>query len=484
MAWQPVIGLEIHIQLATQSKLFSASPCRFGDTPNSNASVIDLGLPGVLPVLNKEVVEMAIKLGLALKATVNQKSIFARKNYFYPDLPKGYQVTQDRFPIVSGGRIDINLEDGTQKTVGITRAHLEEDAGKSIHSKEGTGIDLNRAGMPLLELVSEPVLHSPKEAIAYLKAIHQLVQYLGICSGNMQEGAFRCDANISMRLSASHPFGTRVEIKNINSFKFVEKALQYEIERQLDCIKHNEPILQETRLYNADLNITKPMRGKENANDYRYFPEPDLPALIITDQEIQEVADSMPELPWEIKSRFIEHFKLTAYDADVLCSSKALANFYESCVKSSTSTEAYKTIANIIIGELLGALNKHQLTIEQSPISPDSIAELSTKIMDNTISITMSKIVFESLWQQEGSVSEIITRKGLIQITDPQKINEVIQSIIDNNPKQYQEYLDGKDKLFGFFVGQSMKAMQGKANPKVLNECLKVKLDMSKKTSN
>jgi aspartyl-tRNA(Asn)/glutamyl-tRNA(Gln) amidotransferase subunit B len=482
MAWQPVIGLEIHVQLATATKIFSSCSSAYGAKPNHNACIIDLGLPGVLPVLNKEAVFMAIKYGLATKASVNNKSIFARKNYFYPDLPKGYQISQDKFPIVSGGMIDIRLEDGSTKTIGITRAHLEEDAGKSSHdqSDKSTGIDLNRAGVPLLEIVSEPDINTAKEAIAYLKTMHTLVRYLDICSGNMQEGAFRCDANISVRLSETHPFGTKVEIKNLNSFKHIEKALNYEIERQTECIKNKEIIVQETRLYDEASNTTRSMRMKENANDYRYFSDPDLPTLIISEAFIESARRTLPELPWEICKRFTEQYKLSAYDAAILTSTKELAQYYEMVIQDSKQPLDRKLLANIIIGDLLAALNKNNLMITQCPVTTDGMIGLIEKIQDNTISGKIAKTVFQHMWNEGKSASQIISEHSLEQITDDKAIEAMVVKILSDNQTQLNEYLSGKDKLYGFFVGQIMKEAKGRANPDLLNKILKSEIEKKK----
>lgn len=476
MEWEVVIGLEIHAQLATKSKIFSAAATQFGAEPNSQACAIDLGMPGVLPVLNKEAVEMAIKFGLGSNAEIAHKSVFARKNYFYPDLPKGYQISQYELPVVGKGHVDVLLDDGTTKRIHITRAHLEEDAGKSLHEDfHGlSGIDLNRAGTPLLEIVSEPDMRSAREAVAYLKTIHSLVRYLEICDGNMQEGSFRCDANVSVRPKGETKFGTRTELKNINSFRFVERAINYEIERQINVIESGGKITQETRLYNPDKNETRPMRSKEEANDYRYFPDPDLLPLIITDEQIEQVRRELPELPQQKRERFMAQYGLSAYDAGILVSSKDMAQFYEEVVKDSGNQP--KLAANWIISELLGSLNKSGLEISESPISSAHLGKLVARIADNTISGKIAKTIFEALWNNEGDVDDIIEKRGLKQVTDTAAIEKLIDEILAANPQQVADYRSGKDKLFGFFVGQAMKASGGKLNPAQLNELLKKKL--------
>jgi aspartyl-tRNA(Asn)/glutamyl-tRNA(Gln) amidotransferase subunit B len=467
--WEVVIGLEIHAQLATKSKIFSAAPTQFGAEPNTQACAVDLGLPGVLPVLNKEAVEMAIKFGLGANAEISHKSVFARKNYFYPDLPKGYQISQFELPIVGKGHVDVLLDDNAVKRINITRAHLEEDAGKSLHEDfHGlTGIDLNRAGTPLLEIVSEPDMRSAKEAVAYLKTIHSLVRYLEICDGNMQEGSFRCDANVSVRPKGQEKYGTRTELKNINSFRYVERAINYEVERQINVIEGGGKISQETRLYNPDKNETRSMRSKEEANDYRYFPDPDLLPLIVTDALIEQVRNELPELPQQKRERFMSQYGLSAYDAGILVSSREMAEFYEEVVKESGNQP--KLAANWIISELLGALNKAGLELDASPISSAQLGKLITRIADNTISGKIGKTIFEALWNQEGEVDEIIEKRGLKQVSDTGAIEKLIDEIIAANPAQVAEYRSGKDKLFGFFVGQTMKASGGKLNPGQLN---------------
>jgi len=476
MEWETVIGLEVHAQLSTKSKIFSGASTAFGADPNTSACAIDLGFPGVLPVLNEEVVNMAIKLGLSIHGTIAKRSIFARKNYFYPDLPKGYQISQYELPIISNGYLDITLEDGSVKRINITRAHLEEDAGKSLHEDfhGQTGIDLNRAGTPLLEIVSEPDLRSAKEAVTYLKALHSLVRYLKICDGNMQEGSFRCDANVSVRRFGDPKFGIRCELKNINSFRFVERAINYEIERQIALIESGGTVTQETRLYNPDKNETRPMRSKEEANDYRYFPDPDLLPLAISDEKIAFVQKDLPELPQQKHVRFMSQYGLSNYDATILVSERALADYFEAVV--SASGNHAKLAANWVIGEFLAALNKNDIEIEKNPISAAALGKLVLRIADNTISGKIAKTIFESLWKKAGDVDEIIEKQGLKQVTDTGAIVALIDKVIAENPQQVADYRAGKEKLLGYFVGQLMKESGGKLNPQVLNELLKKKL--------
>ncbi|WP_455220520.1 Asp-tRNA(Asn)/Glu-tRNA(Gln) amidotransferase subunit GatB [Kaarinaea lacus] len=475
MDWEVVIGLEIHAQLATKSKIFSGSSTAYGAEPNTQANAVDLGLPGVLPVLNEEVVRMAAKFGLAIGATVAKHSVFARKNYFYPDLPKGYQISQYELPIVHDGKLEIVLEDGTSKVVGITRAHLEEDAGKSLHEDfHGmTGIDLNRAGTPLLEIVSEPDMRSAEEAVAYMKKLHSMVRYLEICDGNMQEGSFRCDANVSIRPRGQEEFGTRTELKNINSFRFVERAINVEIERQIDVIEGGGQVVQETRLYDPDKNETRSMRTKEEANDYRYFPDPDLLPVVIDEHYLNEVRKTLPELPDEKQHRFVKHYGLNATDAGVLTASRDMADYFEVVAKISNEP---KLSANWIMGDLLGALNKSNLELAQSPVTAEMLGGMIKRITDNTISGKIAKEVFDAMWQGGGDADTIIEKRGLKQITDTGAIEKIIDEIIANNPEQVEQYRNGKDKVFGFFVGQVMKASKGKANPQQVNQLLKDKL--------
>ena len=474
MTWETVIVLEIHSQLRTKSKIFSGSSTAFGVKPNTQACAVDLGYPGVLPVLNKEAVNMALSFGLAVNAKINQHSIFARKNYFYPDLPKGYQISQFELPIVGQGEIEIPLEDGQNKMVGITRAHLEEDAGKSIHDlyDDFTAIDLNRAGTPLLEIVSEPDMSSAKEAVTYAKKIHSLVQYIGICDGNMQEGSFRCDANVSIRKKGDE-LGTRAELKNINSFKFLEKAINLEVERQIDILEDGGSIVQETRLYDAVKNETRSMRSKEEANDYRYFPDPDLLPVDINDELLSQIKKSLPELPTEKKIRFINDFGLSKYDAENLTAQKDIADYFESMIAKGADV---KLSANWVMGDLSASLNKNQIEIQDSPISAIELYELITKISDNTISGKIAKDVFKSMWEGKGSVEEIIENQGLKQMTDIDALEGIIDEVVNNNTLQVQQFKDGNSKLLGFFVGQVMKATNGKANPKQVNKILNDKL--------
>ncbi|TAN50332.1 MAG: Asp-tRNA(Asn)/Glu-tRNA(Gln) amidotransferase subunit GatB [Methylococcaceae bacterium] len=475
MQWETVIGLEIHAQLATKSKIFSGAATAYGAEPNTQACAVDLGFPGVLPVLNEEAVRMAVKLGLAIDAKITPRSVFARKNYFYPDLPKGYQISQYDLPVVGLGRLDIEV-DGVSKTIGVTRAHLEEDAGKSLHEDfhGASGIDLNRAGTPLLEIVSEPDMRSAKEAVAYMKKLHSLVRYLEICDGNMQEGSFRCDANVSVRPKGESKFGTRCEIKNLNSFRFVEKAINFEVERQIEIIENGGTITQETRLYDSVKDETRSMRSKEEANDYRYFPDPDLLPLDIAPEFIEQVRGSLPELPDAKRARFQSQYGLSDYDSAVLTASRELADYYEAVAKLAASDA--KLCANWVMGELSGKLNEDGLEIGQSKVSAAQLAGMIQRISDDTISGKIAKQVFETLWHEGGTADEIIEKQGLKQITDTSAIEGIIDGIIAANPEQLAQYRAGKDKLFGFFVGQAMKATQGKANPAQLNELLKKKL--------
>jgi len=477
MEWETVIGLEIHAQLATKSKIFSGAATAYGAAPNTQTCAVDLGMTGVLPVLNKEAVRMAAKFGLAVQATVAPRSVFARKNYFYPDLPKGYQISQYELPVVQHGRVEIDLENGEIKTIGVTRAHLEEDAGKSLHEDfHGlSGIDLNRAGTPLLEIVSEPDMRSAKEAVAYMKKIHTLITYLEICDGNMQEGSFRCDANVSVRHKGEHRYGTRCEIKNLNSFRFVERAINFEVARQIEILESGGRIVQETRLYDANKDETRTMRSKEEAFDYRYFPDPDLLPVHISPAFVEEVRATLPELPDAKRERFGYEYGLPPYDASVLASSRGLADFFEAVVKASGG-EA-KLSANWVMGDLLGALNKDGKEISRSPVSAARLGGMLQRIADNTISGKIAKQVFEAMWNGEGDADAIIDKQGLRQVTDSGAIEKVIDEVMAANPQQLADYRSGKDKLFGFFVGQVMKASQGKANPQQLNELLKKKLN-------
>ena len=476
MEWETVIGLEIHAQLATKSKIFSGAATAYGAEPNTQACAVDLGLPGVLPVLNKEAVRMATKFGLAVQATVAPRSVFARKNYFYPDLPKGYQISQYELPIVAHGTLNIEMEDGSTKTIGVTRAHLEEDAGKSLHEDfHGlTGVDLNRAGTPLLEIVSEPDMRSAKEAVAYMKKIHSLVRYLEICDGNMQEGSFRCDANVSVRPKGEKKLGTRAEIKNINSFRYVERAINFEVERQIELISNGGTVIQETRLYDANKDETRSMRSKEEAMDYRYFPDPDLLPVELDAAWIESVRATLPELPDAKHERFMYEYGLSPYEASVLTTSRELADYYEATVKAADG-EA-KLAANWVIGDLLGAVNKAGLDISDSPVPPDMLAGMLRRMTDDTISGKIAKTVFEAMWNGEGDADTVIEKHGLKQVTDSGAIEKIIDDVIAANPGQLADYRSGKDKLFGFFVGQVMKLSQGKANPAQVNQLLKKKL--------
>ena len=476
MNWDIVIGLEIHTQLATQSKIFSGAATQFGAQPNTQACAVDLALPGVLPVLNKEVVMMAVKFGLAIDAKINSPSIFARKNYFYPDLPKGYQISQFEIPIVGQGLIDIELDDGSTKSIGITRAHLEEDAGKSVHDifTNNTAIDLNRAGTPLLEIVSEPDMRSVEEVIAYAKKIHSLVRYLGISDGNMAEGSFRCDVNISLKPKGQTGLGTRTELKNINSFKFISNAIDYEVERQRNILETGGQITQETRLYDPVKNETRSMRSKEEANDYRYFPDPDLLPVEIDAQTLVDIKNSLPELADKKCKRFIDTLGLSKYDAKTLTVQKDLADYFEAVLSVG---KVAKICANWILVELMAVLNKHQLDISQSPISAQQLGGLIVRISDNTISGKIAKIVFIDMLDGQGSADEIIDKKGLKQMTDSGAIEAIIDEVIANNPKQIEQYKGGNTKIFGFFIGQVMKATGGKANPQQINQLFKQKLE-------
>lgn len=474
MSWETVIGLEVHVQLNTQSKIFSGTSTAFGAEPNTQASVVELAFPGVLPVLNKAVVEKALKLGLALNATINRKNVFDRKNYFYPDLPKAYQISQLAYPIIEHGQLEIVVGDAI-KTINVTRAHMEEDAGKSIHEglDGATGIDLNRAGTPLLEVVSEPELRSAAEAVAYAKALHNLVTWLDICDGNMAEGSFRIDANVSVRERGEQAFGTRCEIKNLNSFRFLEQAINYEVERQIELIEDGGKVVQETRLFNPDTGQTRAMRSKEDAHDYRYFPDPDLLPVIITDAMLEEARTAMPELPAAQAARFVNQYGVSDYDARVLTASPFQAAYFEEAAQASG---AGKLAANWINGDLAAALNKNSLTLAESPISAQRLAGLIAKIADGTLSSKLAKQVFEALWDSDLSAEAIIERDGLQQMTDSGAIEKIVDEVIATNAKSVEEYKNGKDKAFNALVGQVMKASRGKANPQQVQEILKAKL--------
>ena len=476
MQWETVIGLEIHAQLATASKIFSAASTAFGAEPNTQASAVDLGLPGVLPVVNKDVVRMAVKFALATNAEIGKRSVFARKNYFYPDLPKGYQISQMDYPIVGKGAITVTLPDGAEKTIGLTRAHLEEDAGKSVHDlfEGATGIDLNRAGTPLLEIVSEPDMRSATEAVAYARYIHSLVRYIEICDGNMQEGSFRCDANVSLRPAGDNELGTRTEIKNLNSFRFLERAIEFEVERQMDILEDGGRIVQETRLYDADKDETRSMRSKEEANDYRYFPDPDLPPLVIDDAFIETVAQTMPELPAVRRARFIDELGVTPADSQALCADKQTADFFEAVLEGQDF--APRLAANWVLGELFGRMNKEDVSLSEQPVPPAALGVLIKRVDDGTLSGKLGKQVFDALWSGETDVDSIIEARGLKQISDTGAIDAMIDDAIAANPSQVAEYNAGKEKLLSFFVGAVMKASKGKANPAQLNQMLRDKL--------
>jgi aspartyl-tRNA(Asn)/glutamyl-tRNA(Gln) amidotransferase subunit B len=477
MQWETVIGLEIHAQLATASKIFSGSSTKYGAAPNTQASLLDLGYPGVLPVLNRAALIMAIKFGLATHASIAPRSVFARKNYFYPDLPKGYQISQYELPVVYDGRLEIALPGGLKKSIGITRAHLEEDAGKSLHEDFAglSGIDLNRAGTPLLEIVSQPDMHSPAEAGAYMRKIHTLVRYLEICDGNMQEGSFRCDANVSVRPAGERKLGTRTEIKNLNSFRFVERAIEVECERQIDVLESGGTVRQETRLFDPDRDQTRVMRSKEEANDYRYFPDPDLLPVEVDSGLIEQIGKTLPELPDQKLERFVSVYELPAYDAEVLAAQRPLADYFEA-VAAATGAGA-KIAANWVIGELTAALNREGLDIRESRVTAAQLAALLDKLADGTISGKIAKEVFEAIWQGEGSVGEIIEQRGLVQISDAASIEALVDQVIAANPAQAEQFRAGKQQVLGFLVGQVMKASGGKANPQQVNAALRKKLD-------
>ena len=471
MSWETVIGLEVHVQLSTKTKLFSGASTGFGAEPNTQVDLVDLGLPGVLPVVNKEAFYKAIRFGLATKAEINQVSMFDRKNYFYPDLPKGYQITQMEKPIVGMGSITIDV-DGEEKLINITRAHLEEDAGKSIHDLfDGeTGVDLNRAGTPLLEIVSEPEISSAKEAVAYFKAIHQLVTFLDICDGNMAQGSMRCDVNVSIKKAEDKELGTRAEIKNINSFKFIEKAINFEIARQIKLLEKGESVVQETRLYDSIKNETRSMRSKEAANDYRYFPEPDLLPVVISDKELEEIIEGLPELPKEKEKRFIDEHNLEISEARILSSSKTMAELFE---RASEKAKDSNLVAKWLVGDISALLNKDNISIEESKLSLENFVKLIERISDNTISGKIAKSLLEDVWETGNDVNNLIQEKGLVQIQDESVLEEIATKVIESNEDQVAAYKSGKDRLFGFFVGQVMKETQGKANPKSVNDILK-----------
>ena len=472
MNWETVIGLEIHVQLDTNSKIFSGASTAYGSEQNTNTSLIDLGYPGVLPVLNKDAVMMGIKFGLAIDAKISCRSIFARKNYFYPDLPKGYQISQYELPIVQSGKIEIKLSDGTRKDIGITRAHLEEDAGKSIHDKfnNETAIDLNRAGTPLLEIVSEPDIRSAEEASSYMQKIHQLVRYLKISDGNMQEGSFRCDANVSVRPYGQKEFGTRAEVKNINSFRFVENAINYEVERQIDRLENGDEIVQETRLYDPDRDETRPMRSKEEANDYRYFPDPDLLPLEIDEETIDKIRESLPELFDAKVKRYVEDLKIKQTDAEEISRNMEIAEYFEATIEN--FSDDAQLVSNWILSEVIAVLNRENIEINSFQIKPDRLASLLSRLQDNTISSKIAKDLFNQMLTNDKTVDEMIKEQGLEQITDEDSISQYVKEVLNEFSDQKDQYLAGKEQVLGFLVGQVMKRSKGKANPKLVNELI------------
>ncbi len=476
--YEAVIGLEVHAQLLTDTKIFCGCSTKFGNEPNSNVCPICLGFPGVLPVLNKKVVEFTVLMGLATNCIINEKSIFARKNYFYPDLPKGYQISQYELPLCENGFIEIELKKIAKKKIRIKRIHMEEDAGKSIHDRgDCTLIDINRCGVPLIEIVTEPDMNSPEDAYLYLTKIKQIVQYLNICDGNMEEGSLRCDANVSVRLKGEKKLGTKTEIKNMNSFRNVERALSFEINRQIDILENKEDVVQQTLLWNADLNEAYPMRTKEEANDYRYFPDPDLVPVLVDEKWKKEIANNLPELPEQRKERFIFQYNLPEYDSDILTSTRSLADYYEKVV---SVINDYKSASNWIMVDVLKVINENKIEIDEFPISPENLGKLVNLINNGTINGKIAKDIFEIMLKENKSPEEIVKEKNLIQITDSSELENIVEKILDNNQTQVKEYIEGKEKVFGFFVGLTMKETKGKANPTLVNEILKEKLERLK----
>ena len=473
--YEAVIGLEVHSQLLTETKIFCGCSTKFGVSPNTNVCPVCLGHPGVLPVMNKKVVEFTVLMGLATDCTINEKSIFARKNYFYPDLPKGYQISQYEKPICEHGNISIEMKDGSKKNIGITRIHMEEDAGKSIHDQgDSTLIDVNRCGTPLMEIVSEPDMRTAEEAYLYLSKLKQIVTYLGICDGNMEEGSLRCDANVSIRLKGDERLGTKAEVKNMNSFRNVEKAIEYEIERQIDIFEDGGRIIQQTLLWDADANLVKPMRSKEEAHDYRYFPDPDLMPIVVSTGWKDEIASSMPELPERRRDRYISQFSLPKYDAEILTSSRELADYYENVLKV---TNDYKSASNWVMTEVLKVMNEENLSIKEFPVTSENLGRLIKLIKDNTISGKIAKDIFPEMLKTNKDPNDIVKEKNIVQITDTKEIENAIDKILSVDESQVKEYLSGKDKVIGFFVGQIMKETKGKANPQIVNDLLKKKLE-------
>ncbi|MBN1829648.1 MAG: Asp-tRNA(Asn)/Glu-tRNA(Gln) amidotransferase subunit GatB [Deltaproteobacteria bacterium] len=476
MEFEPVIGLEVHAQLLTKSKIFCGCSTAFGADPNSHTCPICLGMPGVLPALNRKVVEYAMKMALAVHCRINGASSFARKNYFYPDLPKGYQISQYDLPLAEKGCVDVDLEEG-RKRIGITRVHIEEDAGKSLHDEKTaySYVDLNRTGVPLIEIVSEPDMRSPEEGAAYLRRLHEILVYLEICDGNMEEGSFRCDANVSIRPQGTERFGTRTELKNMNSFRNVQLALEYEIERQAQVLRAGGTVVQETRLWDAAARVTHSMRGKEEAHDYRYFPDPDLVPIVISDEWIEKIRATFPELPMEKRDRFIREYDIPRYDAQVLTAARALGDFFEETVRHCGKP---KTASNWIMGDILALVKEEKIEIQDIPVSPKALAEMIALIEDGTISGKIAKDVFQTMWKTGKDARFIVEEQGLVQITDAAELDSVIDTVLAAHPRQFEEFRNGKAPLFGFFVGQVMKATKGKANPQTVNELLKKKLSL------